>query len=258
MTNLNIQAPSSTPSLQAREQTLQASDPSLAPDAATRNLYKVGTFQPYSTQLPLPAVEGFRPVKCLYKDGKKDGKVVPSENANSYVYIPAAIDAASITQYMPNLMPHIIAYLSEQENQLVKKLHKAKSTYISDSAVGMESLLVFLEANNASARLTKQAIEDWFEACMREGLEAAFMERKGLDIATSNEQDILRIVAIVDSYKARYASLANPKMSYPEVETKALISALEGYKTGESEVGGKVLTRLEKSMQVEADMFEAL
>lgn len=242
--------PTQAPSLQsAIASTLPASDPATSADASLRAVHKVGTFQEYDTALALPEVTGFRAVKCLYKMNPQTKQIA---GKNSYIYLIDAITEESIQARLPEFMPFFVSYLQEQENQVVKDLHKSGSVYLADAATGLDVVLARLEASGTGNRLNKEKIESWFDAEMNDRLSSAFSSKMGIS-AESSEAELTKLISVVDTYKAKFSGLASGKVAYRKEEAEVLVRALEVTEAEKSLIGSRFALRLQRMIDKKED-----
>ena len=209
----------------------------------------VNTFKEYDSALTIPAVEGYRAVKCLYKKNPKTGKAA---GTNSFVRVPDSITAASVTEKLAGLMPHVIQYLQEEENKLVKAQHVAGATMINPDSLGLDSILAAFEASGTNNRLNKERVEEWFAGSMLESLMVAFADKMGLS-DTPTEAELSKLEQITGVYKAKFASLASGKTSYRPEEAELMLKALEVTGANSTEIGGRFVVRLERMKTVSND-----
>lgn len=243
---------------QAVSSKLPLSDPSLAADAAVRNLHKVGYFQEYTSGIPLVDVTGFRAVTCQYKAqvDKVTKKVTKAAaHKNVYIYIPDTITPKNIEARLSELMPYMVSYFQEQERQLVRKAHMGKSVFLADNALGLNAVIEALEASGEGTRLNKVMLEAWFATNIQEKLESIFMERKGID-ENSSEAELIQILNTVLSYKTSLCALASPKMHYNTKRVDTLVKCLTLTGMDSDAIGLRLVARLKgmgKEQEVELD-----
>lgn len=201
-------------------------------------------FRPYDSQLPIPELAGFRTVKCLYKIAKTGKNAGKAAGENSYIRIADGITETVVAERIAELAPYLTSYLQEQENLLVKNLHKAGMTVVSPKQYGLDAVIAMLEEAGTASRMNKEMIETWFDADLSDTLLVAFAEKMGLDenMTAEDEEKLQTIVAV---YKAKLGSLASPKVFYKEEEVEMLLKAI-GFAEGDSPVKPRIVARLEK------------
>ena len=220
--------------------------------STTAELYQ---FRPYDSQLPIEVPEGQRLVKCLYKKPKGTTK---SPRPNEYVLVPTGhLSESILLENSERLLPYVAAFLREEEDKLIKDAHKKHSKGFGASWFSLDKILAALDEAGKSGRLRKEDIENWFMQHMQEPLEVAFAEKLGLT-EESSEEELLKIEAIVETYKARLASLASGKVWYKEADKEALLRALEVTGAAATEIGTKLQRRLEGMKEQEEDLLAVL
>jgi len=227
--------------------TLPAIDPATTEDAAIRAVHKVGYFNEYDTAVPLPEVSGFRPVKCLYKINPTT-KV--AAGANSYIYIVDAITEDAVKERLAEFLPYFVNYLQEQENEIIKGLHKSGSVYLADNATGIDTVLERLEASGTGNRLNKEKIEAWFDTSMSGKLAEAFAAKMGVS-DTSTDAELEKLQGIIDTYKRKFSGLASGKVIYRAEEAEVMQKALTVTGADESMIGSRFVARLERMKKVD-------
>lgn len=201
-------------------------------------------FRPYDSQLPIPELSGFRTVKCLYKVAKTGKNAGKAAGENSYIRIADAITEIAVTERIAELAPYLVGYLQEQENLLVKSLHRAGMSILSPKQYGLDMVIAMLEEAGTASRMNKEMIETWFDAELKDNLLVAFAEKMelGEDIT---DADIEKLETIVAVYRAKLGSLASPKVFYRAEEVEMLQKAL-GFVAGDSSMSVRLVARLEK------------
>jgi len=232
---------------------VQMADLSRATDkavkAAINESVDINHFRPYDSQLPVPDLKGYRTVKCLYKTPKGATK---AEYANSYIRVSDHITEQAVADKLADFAPYFVAYLQEQENALVKELHKRGETKVASDYLSLDTLLAFLEESNTSSRLNGDAIAAWFNDYMRDSLLIAFSEKMGLsDEPTAAELE--KLAAILSTYENKYKSLASGKTAYRKEEAELLQRALEVTEADKTTIGARFYKRLEAMKTATAD-----
>jgi hypothetical protein len=202
-----------------------------------------GSFKPYDTQLPIPALSGYRAVKCLYKASKVGGAAAA---VNSYIQIEDSITAETVTANMTVLMPHIVSYLQSVEDEIVKTKHKAGTVFLSPEMLGLEVVVAKLEEK--TVRLNKEAVEAWFTAEVESKLVDALVEKLGLE-SESESEGAAKLANVVEMYKQKYAALAGGKTMYRKQDAQTLHKALVVTGANKSVIGVRFSRRLEAMIE---------
>jgi len=199
------------------------------------------SFLPYDTQIELAAKEGLRAVKCLYKMNMKTQKAAAE---NSYIYIPDTITPKKIEENLTKLMPYLVSYLKEQEDALVKDLHKLKVSTVFASNLGINKIIERLERSSLGNRLNKEMIEAWFTENVAESLAEAFATKLGVT-EKSSEAELSKLSSVLEVYKIRFSSLAGGKVSMKETECDSLQRAISISDSLKTPIGARFYARLE-------------
>lgn len=210
----------------------------------------INTFRPYEPTLEYPAIKGFRMVKCLYKKPKTG----EAAGENSYIRIEDNISEQAVADFLPKLSPYFVTFLQEQQNALVKEMHKAGKTKVSVDSYSLDSLVSYLEEQGKGNRLNKEKIEAWFNESVYDSLVVAFSEKLGLDENLNpSEEELEKLEQIIGVYKNKFASLAGGKTHYRKEEAELLQKALEVSGADETILGSRFNDRLEKMKTVSSD-----
>lgn len=215
---------------------------------------KLGEFKPYDA-LNVPAeIEGTRIVKCLYK-ADKDGK---KKRDNVYVRVPTAhITEDVVSDNVDKLAEYVVTFLQEIEDKGIKKAHATDQTQIYTDYLSLEKVIEALEESEAGARLNGEKIKVWFAENLEETLSLVVMDKLGI-VDTPTEEQASKVLAIVDAYRTKFASLASGKTMFKEADRLALIKAIGICEAGETLLGRKFITRLEGMTEKEKDALLAL
>lgn len=220
----------------------------------------LGDFKAYDSQLSIAEVKHTRIVKCLYKATKdsKTGELVESKNANSYVRIPTKhLTEEHIIAEIKNLAPHVLTWLQSLEDGMIKDAHKAGQLKIYPQTLSLGKLIEKLEEENTSARLTKEKIEAWFDEVILEVLSVKFADKMGLNESSSDEE-LNKLEAILNAYKAKFSSLAGGKTFIKEADCLAMIGVIKNCEADETALGSRFIARLEGMNKKEEDLLLAL
>lgn len=169
------------------------------------------------------AFEGQRLVSLWFKQSKEQ------KEKGLEAHKPVAVSIPSLTltdSETLSLKSYLVGYIQEVQNKIVRSKVEEGSTFIQDSDISLQACIEFLEEDSKGARLSGEAIGEWFSNTLADVLTVAFAERLGVsDIPT--EYETSKLSALVGMYKAKFASLASPKTSYSKEITQNLLKALE-------------------------------
>jgi len=208
-------------------------------------------YLPYDAQLPVNEIEGCRVVKVLYKENPKTGT---KAGENSYINIPCNhLTEEVLKENFDRLSEFFLSYMQEQENQIIKAHHKAGGLGFTASFLSLDKIVDYLQETGQSARLNKEKIANWFTSEMEDKLIDAFAGKLGIDIASPTDSELEKLAAITATYRAKYESLASPKVVYKKEECELLQKALNVTGADKSVIGSKFVSRLESMKNVSAN-----
>lgn len=220
----------------------------------------LGAFKPYDSQLPLSEIKHTRIVTCLYKATKdsKTGELVPSKWSNSYVRIPVShLSEEVVKANIDELAPYVVSYLRSIEDIMIKESHKNGLLSVYCEGLNLAKVLEKLDETDSGSRLNKEKIEAWFVDTLQDALAAKFADKMGLN-ENSSEAELARLEAILEAYKAKFASLASGKTFIKEADCLAMIGVIKNCEAEETSIGSRFLARLEKMGTKEEDLLLAL
>ena len=194
-----------------------------------------------------------RLAKVKYKSTTKSPAKYPSVCAS----VPM-ITTDSITEHSAKLAPHIRAMLENAQDGIIRSLYEAndgKLTSITDQDISILACIEHLEAEAQGTRLTKEIIEEWFDADAVEILTAAFVDKWNWEGDISFEQQ-KKLDQVVSGHKAMFAALAGGKTGYNLLQCKGLLKVLELIDT--SELSERLKARLEAMSNKPVDLAEML
>lgn len=220
-----------------------------AVNVAVKESVDINHFRPYDSALPVPAIEGYRIVKCLYKAASKSK---PAEHSNSYIRVPDHITEQAIVDNIATLVPYFVGWMQEQENVIIKEQHKSGVSTIEPSSLSIGAILAHLEATATGSRLNGEMIAAWFADSMRDNLAIAFAEKIGITDEPTEAQ-LTKLEAILSTYEGKYKSLASGKTAYRKEEAELLQRALEVTQAKDTLIGTRFYNRLEAMKTATAD-----
>lgn len=219
----------------------------------------IGEFKPYDSQLPIAAIMHTRIVKCLYQAGKdKAGKVLPKKHTNSYVRVACKhLTEEMILARISELTPYILSYLQGVEDGMIKDYHKNGLLRITEGNLSLDKIISKLEESETSARLSKDKIEAWFTEYLLESLTTTFAAKMGLT-DDCNENELLKLETVLNAYKAKFASLANPKVYIVESDCLTMIAVIKSCDADSNLLGNRFVIKLEQMSQKQEDLLMSL
>ena len=215
------------------------------------NTVTVNHFHAYNPAAVPDVPEGRRLVKCLYR-ADADGN---ASKENAYIMAPDHITADAVIAHWDELQDYVVSYLQGVEDSWIKEDHKAGVTGLADIGFTMDKVIAALEAKGAGTRLNKEQVESWFDSKASDKILALVSASWGYpdNAEQLTEEQLLKLVAVGEAYKSKFAGLANPKANYLPEEAKRLRNALIKAELDDSGLGARFAKRLEKMETASAD-----
>ena len=215
----------------------------------------LGEWRAYDSQLPIAEIKGTRIVKALYQLNPKTGL---KAQENAFARIPTShLSALSVTNELTALMPHFLAYLQTVETDMLKEEHKKGQLNVFTEGLSLNKIINKLEATSDTARLTKVDIESWYVNEIQEPLTVLFAAKMGLD-ENSGEAELVRLEKVLGAYKAKFASLASPKVFFKDADCVAMVNVINSCKAEDTSIGSRFLVKLVKMQEKEDDLLLCL
>ena len=163
----------------------------------------------------------------LAKVGYKTTAKNPAKFASVAVSVPF-IQPDDITNNLQALLPHIGTMLENAQDGVIRSLYEASEgslKEVSDSDISVESCIAWLNAEAAGDRLTKEAIQSWFDTCMQESLYVLIAEKLGFTSDPTENQD-REIRKHCKIYKDVFSMLAGGKTVLQDAQIRGCKTAL--------------------------------
>ena len=170
-------------------------------------------------------LNGQRLVRVLYKPrGNK-----PAQYPSVCVSVPPMDTAVWNTESgIKRIAPYFNTYLESVQDKIVKSLYESKDGHLSsvgDSEISFDAICAFLESETTGGRLTKESIEQWFDAQMKDNLTVIFADKMRLALET--DEEIEKVTQQVNAYRASYASLSASIVNFGSAQLVNLSKALD-------------------------------
>ena len=221
----------------------------------------LGEWKAYDSQLPIAEIAGTRIVKALYQVAKTGANKGKKAGNNSYVRIPTKhLNEEGIVSGVVELSPYILGWLQSVEDTVLKAQHKEGRLNVFCDSLSLESLMEYLEETSESGRLNKERINEWFTEELADTLTLKFAAKLGVaDINDATEAQLVKIQAVIMSYKLKFASLAGGKTFIKDEDCTAMITVINSCDdASETLLGKRFITKLEKMMIKEESLLELL
>jgi hypothetical protein len=184
--------------------------------------HSVVTYDPKSSK----AFTGQRLSKVTYKTvTNKDDPLFGIKRDSKCVSLPVFAPAEVVAQAAA-LAPYVVEYLQTVQDKIVRERIDAGAGSISMAEISIAGCIEWLDSNSESGRLTKETVSTWFAETIAEPLAVTLADRLGVS-STPTDAESTKILAVVEAFKGKVASLAGGKTAYEPKICKSLISALE-------------------------------
>ena len=179
------------------------------------------------------AMSGQRLGKIGYKEvlNKKTGK--KEQKLPSVCVSVPVIEKEEIEGKLEALIPHIRGMLEGVQDKIVRSLYEGSEgalQSVSDGEISVAACIGFLEAESEGGRLTKEAVQNWFDGNLAENLSVYIAEK--LDFVKPNEGQMLQIEQHVRGYREVLASLSGGATMLSTPQIKGCRKALELLEVG--------------------------
>jgi hypothetical protein len=119
------------------------------------------------------------PEQRLAKIGYKTSKKTPAKFPNVAVSIPP-VDSDALRIYSEELLPFVRTLVEGAQDGIIRSLYESANgelIEVSDEDISIPACIGFLQAEALGDRLTKAAIETWFDSELRDNLFASVAEK---------------------------------------------------------------------------------
>jgi hypothetical protein len=191
-------------------------------------------------------LSGQRLAKVRYKTTEKQAAKYPSVCV-SVPFVDRTVVAASIDR----LMPYVMDLVQIAQDGVIRSLYESAQgslSHVTDSDISIDACIGYLEAESQGTRLTKEFIDAWFDATVRDTCYVLFAEKLGYgtenDLTPEQDTTVCKHIA---GYRGMYSALAGGKTMYQPAQVRNLRKVLELCETDETLV--KLDTRLAKMLE---------
>lgn len=126
------------------------------------------------------------------------------------------------------LQPYIVEMLENAQDGIFRSLYESSDgclEHITDDDLSIDSCIAYLEAESTGGRLTKEYLEQWFDAQMKDNLFIVVADKLGFTEITPDVEGTVN--KHINAYRGMFASLSGGKTMYQEPQIKGLLRALE-------------------------------
>lgn len=195
----------------------------------TVNAFIAGKSQPMSDQR-------------LAKVGYKSTVKTPAKHPSICVSVPLIMELD--TDQIDRLSPYIVQMLENAQDGIIRSLYESRDgtlSEVSDDDICIDACISYLEAESIGGRLTKEFLEQWFDAQMKDNLTVVVADKLGFSELT--EDVLVTVGKHVAGYRGLIASLSGGKTLLQEPQIRGLLRALE-VSSVDDETATKLNTRL--------------
>lgn len=188
-----------------------------------------------------------------YKTTAKQKAKFPSVCAS----VPMIQDQ-EIVDRINDLVPYVRTMLEETQDKVFRSLYESSDgslTSIADSEISVNACIAWLEMESTGGRLTKEAVEKWFDSELQDNLVVLIAEKLKFD--DPNEEQMVTINKHIKGYREVISSLSGGKTFLQPNQIKGVRTAL-ALCDDDSEMVKKLTSRLdsmEKQPKIE-DLLE--
>jgi hypothetical protein len=182
---------------------------------------------------------GQRLAKVGYKTTAKTPALYPSIAVSvpklSTETIKASIDA---------LMPYVVQFVEDSQDKVIRSLYEnasGKLSVVTDTDIGIDAIVSFLEAESAGDRLKKEHIESWFDRVCADNVFVLLAEKLGFTDPNADQEAVIKKNVAV--YRSVLSMLAGGKTILTPVQIKSCKTVID-VSADDSGIGEKLLKRL--------------
>jgi hypothetical protein len=202
--------------------------------------HSVVSYDPKSTK----AFTGQRLSKVTYKTiTDKNSEFYGIKRDSKCVSLPL-VQVADVVANIASLAPAVVEYLHSVQDKIVRERVDAGATSISMQEISIAACIEWLESNSESGRLTKEVVASWFDETISDQLTVTLAEKLGVSEVPTDAESA-KILAVVEAFKSKVASLAGGKTSFEPKVCKSLVNALALAPAGDV-LATRFTTRLNK------------
>lgn len=178
----------------------------------------------------------------LAKIGYKPRGNNPAKLPSVCVSVPFFPEPLTETQ-LQGLMPSIRELIQNAQDGIIRSLYEAsegKLQSVGDEDISIESVIGYLDAESTGGRLTKEYLNSWFDANVKDNLTVVVCEKLGME-----DVDDERVIKSVLIYKDLISSLSGGATILQPTQIKGVRRALE-VSSVDDDVAKKLINRLDK------------
>lgn len=199
------------------------------------------------------ALSGQRLAKIGYKKTKEQPNPLPSV----CVSVPF-IAPDEITANVTKLLPYICDLLEQTQDKIIRSLYESAGgnlKIVQDSEISVSACIGFLAAESEGNRLTKDAIEQWFNLTLSERVYIWIGAKLGYDLDSLTPEQDATIQKHVKVYKEIMGSLAGGATILAEKQIRGIRGALDLVEDSADPMVSRLSARLDTMERKNAEDF---
>lgn len=188
----------------------------------------------------------------LAKVGYKKTKDQPNPPKSIAVSLPVLTDS-QILENANKILPLIREACENVQDKIIRSLYEAREyslERVSDDEIGFAQIAGYVSSEQSGGRLTKEYLESWFEANMRDNLTVVVADKLGFE--ELNETQLDTVNKHIAGYKGLIASIAGNKTMLSIAQITGIRRAFEV-----CAIEDEVTVKLDKKMQEMLDSHNA-
>lgn len=188
----------------------------------------------------------------LAKVGYKKTKDQPNPPKSIAVSLPVLTDA-QILENANKILPLIREACENVQDKIIRSLYESREyalERVSDDEIGFAQIAGYVSSEQSGGRLTKEYLENWFEANMRDNLTVIVADKLGFEELNEAQLDVVN--KHIAGYKGLIASIAGNKTMLSIAQITGIRRAFEV-----CAIEDEVSVKLDKKMQEMLDSHNA-
>lgn len=193
----------------------------------------------------------------LAKIGYKKTKDVPNPPKSICVSVPRFADS-ELLENASKLISLLRAGVEDAQDKIVRALYEGRSFQldrVSDAEISIAAVIGYFESEQNGSRLTKEYLEQWFDANMKDNLTVVIAEKLGFEELNPEQETV--IAQHIAGYRGVIASLAGGRNMLSVAQIAGVRRALE-VSTVDDEVSGKIAAKLDEMSAAHSAQLLAL
>lgn len=210
------------------------------------NLSSNHDFIPYDAKTTKPH-SGQRLARIMYKTDKATGK-----KPQSYCASIPQLHALTPPQ-MHALRDVIQEYCLSVQDAICKQRYEEGAISVSDEELSFDAIMEYVAEVQKGARITGEAVKEWFTENLSESLAVAFADKLGIS-DTPTDADSKKLEQLCAGYRDNFAKLASGKTQFPASKATLMIKALS-FASSDDSLAARFRVRLEKMALATDDLM---